>query len=83
MKVPGFILKLFIDKVLKQLLDGDKGSTVLTLILTPVVAAGINWPLALQGLTSQESALELAKVVGLVACAVWGWFIGRKQKTKA
>ena len=82
MQVPGFVLKLFVDKILKQKLDGDKGSTILTIVLAPVVAANINWPLAFQGLTSEQSATELSKVVGLALCAVWGFFVGRKQKPK-
>lgn len=82
MRIPGFVLKLFIDKVLKQLLDGDKGSTILTIIVAPLVAANINWSLAFQGLTSEQSATELAKAVGLALCAIWGFFIGRRNKPK-
>ena len=82
MQVPGFVLNLFMNKVLKQLLDGDKGSTILTAILTPIIGAQINWPLAFQGFASDQSAVELAKVVGLALAAVWGFFIGHRKQPK-
>ena len=71
----------FVQKVLEHVLDGDKGSTLLTAILTPVVAANMNWALVLRGLHFQDLAgvQELAKLAGLLLVAIWGWRVGKKK----
>jgi hypothetical protein len=70
---------LFIQNAIKNALHGDTGSNVLTAVLAVLVGAHIDWMLAFHGITFQDSAsvAELAKVVGLVLFAVYGWLVGK------
>ena len=80
--VPAFIKNAVVNKVLKNVLDGNKGSNILTAILVPVLAAGINWDLFVKGLHFQDTtaALEVAKVIGIVILGFLGWLVGKFPK---
>jgi hypothetical protein len=79
----GMFRNLFINRALRHFLDGDKGSTIAGVVIAAVLGAQINWNLVFKGLETAESSAELAKVVGIVAYAVWSWFIGRKKASGA
>jgi hypothetical protein len=70
----------FVDKFLQHILDGNKGSNLLTVLLLPLVGAKIDWLLAFQGLQFNDvaAAAELAKVVGFLVLGVFGYFVGKK-----
>lgn len=73
---------LFINKVLKNMVDGDKGSTVLGTLVTAILALDINYAKAIKGFQFQdpEAVGESAKLVGGALLWVWSFFIGRKRK---
>jgi hypothetical protein len=75
-------MNLFIDKLLAQILDGNKGSNILTALLVPLVAAHVDWLLAARGVRFQDAGAigELAKVAGLVILALYGWRVGKRPK---
>jgi len=68
-----------IDTFLKRVLDGNKGSTLLGTVITPLLLAHVNWDLVLQGPHTQAAATADGQVAGIVVVAVWSFFIGRKQ----
>lgn len=71
----------FIDKVLNNVLDGDKGSNILGALLTAVVAAKVDYVKAMAGFQfkSAGDAAESAKLVSAVALATFAWFVGKKK----
>lgn len=71
----------FINKLLEHVLDGNKGSNILTALLVPILAAHIDWALALKGaqFDDMNASLELAKVIGLVLLGLFGYFVGKKK----
>jgi hypothetical protein len=71
----------FINRTLKHVLDGNKGSNILTLILLAVLQSDINYMLAFRGFQFEntEAAMESAKLVGCMIVAVFGFFVGRKK----
>lgn len=75
---------LLINKTLEHVLDGNKGSNLLTALLVPLLAAKIDWVKAGRGFQCQDSdsVLEAAKVAGIVILAIWGWFIGKRKSPK-
>jgi len=78
--VPGFVENAFINQVLKRVLDGDKGSNILGVIIVAVVGANIDFAKAIAGFKFQDQAasMESAKLVGTVICAVFAYFVGKK-----
>ncbi|HZT29731.1 MAG TPA: hypothetical protein VFA33_07610 [Bryobacteraceae bacterium] len=74
------VQNLFINKVLEHILDGNKGSNILTAILTAVLGARINWAQACRGFRcdNAEDAAEAAKLVGVLVLAVFGYYVGKK-----
>jgi hypothetical protein len=76
------VKNLFIDKLLRHILDGNKGSNLLTVILVPLLASNVNWMAAQQGLQFKDAAsvTELAKVIGIVVVALLGYFVGKFPK---
>lgn len=70
---------LLINRVLKHVLDGNKGSNIITLILTALLGANINWMLASQGMQFKDQAavLELAKGLGVALVALYGYLVGK------
>ena len=81
----GFVENAFINKTLEHVLDGNKGSNILTAILVPVLGAKLDWAKAIRGfsLEKMDDAMEAAKLTGLVVVAVFGYFVGRKKKEPA
>jgi len=79
--VPAFIENAFINKVLQHLLDGNKGSNILTVVILGLLSQNINWALAFQGFHFQDmtAAMESAKLVGAFVVAVFGYCVGKKK----
>jgi hypothetical protein len=79
--IPAFIENAFINRVLQHVLDGNKGSNILTLIVLAMLEQHINWALAFQGFHFQDmtAAMESAKLVGAFVVAVFGYFVGKKK----
>lgn len=76
----GGVENIFIDKLLSHILDGDKGSNILTAVAAALIGGHVNWSLAFRGFQSAESATELAKVAGMAILAVYGYYVGKKGK---
>lgn len=76
------IKNVVIQKALQHLLDGNKGSNLLTMALIPLLAAKVNWMLALQGLHGQSTAavLEALRAAGVILVGVTGYYIGKYPK---
>jgi uncharacterized membrane protein len=70
---------VLINQVAKHVLDGNKGSNVLTVALTALLANHINWLLAYAGLQFKDQAavVELAKAIGIVLVALFGYLVGK------
>ena len=70
----------FIGKLLGQVLDGNKGSNILGVIIAAVIGAQINYVKALNGFKfdNLDYATESAKLVGTVVVAVFAYFVGKK-----
>lgn len=79
------IKNAFIKKLLEHVLDGNKGSNILTAILVPVLAANVDWTLAIKGMKFDDmaAAIELSKVVGLVLVGLFGYLVGKKKPQPA
>lgn len=69
-----------VDVVLKRLMDGDKGSSLLGLMAGALLAANIDFGrvFAFFQNPTQENCIEAAKALAVVIAVVWGYFIGRK-----
>ena len=76
----GAIENAFINKLLSHILDGDKGSNLLGVVLVALLGAKIDWVKAFQGFKfdNQEAAMESAKLAGIIVVAVFSWFVGKK-----
>lgn len=68
---------LIARQVLKHLSDGDKGSTALGGIAGCVLAVNVDFG-ALAGSDPHKQGVEVAKLVFVGVCFVWGYFIGKK-----
>ncbi len=80
--LPASVKGFFLKQLLSRLQDGDKGSTLLGLICTAVLAAGVDFG-ALFGSDQMKMATEAAKIVAAVIIAAWGWKIGKKKQPAA
>lgn len=63
--------------LLRQLTDGDKGSTVLGAAAAALLAANINFGLLFQCCSTEESGIELGKAIAVVVLGVWGYCTGK------
>lgn len=75
----------FINKVLSHLLNplnGNNGSNIANVILTPILGASIDWMKAFRGFQFQnmDESMESAKLVGLLVMSVFLYFVGKKPK---
>jgi hypothetical protein len=70
---------MLINRVVKHLLDGNKGSNALTLVVGALLANNINWMLAYAGFQfhDQAAVLELAKATGVVLLTLYGYLVGK------
>jgi hypothetical protein len=79
--IPAFIQNSFINKVLGHLLDGNKGSNALTVVVGALLAQKIDFARAFAwfGNPGSTDGLDQAAmlVVGLIL-AVYGYFVGKK-----
>lgn len=72
----------FISKVLNQVLDGNKGSNILTVIITAIIGANLDYMKAFRGFKFEnpDEVSEAAKLVGVLVLAIYGYFIGKRDK---
>ncbi|HXR39691.1 MAG TPA: hypothetical protein VN776_11385 [Terracidiphilus sp.] len=71
----------FINKLLEHVLDGNKGSNILGIIITGILAQHIDYTKAIAGFqfTNADNAAESAKLIGTVVVAVFAYFVGKKK----
>jgi hypothetical protein len=76
-----YLKNLFINRTLKHVLDGNKGSNILTVIVAAVLGAQIDFMKAAAGFQFKDadSVTEASKLVGVVVLAVYGYFVGKHK----
>lgn len=79
------IKNAFINRLLTQMLDGNKGSNILGAILTAMLAANINYAKALAGFRfdNMDNAAESAKLLATIVLAVFAYFVGKRERAAA
>lgn len=77
-----FIKIFFAKKVLGNILDGNKGSNLLTFVLEFLVLSEIDMEKAVSGFAFEgyASVTESIKLVGAIVLGVYGFFVGRHKK---
>lgn len=73
---------LFINQMLKRMLDGKQGSTLLGAVVAGILAMNIDYVRAIAGFQFEDPAAvaEAAKLAGGAVALLWGFLIGRKER---
>jgi hypothetical protein len=73
----------FINKVLGHILDGNKGSNILGVVIAGVMGANIDYMKAFAGFKfdNATNTTESAKLVGTLITCTFAYFVGKKKVT--